>query len=137
LVGPMAPATTRGFCGRLLGQLGRLSIDLIHHGLHAVISLGYAGGGKRIGFDDVASGFQIGVMDAYDDVGAGQRQQVVIPLQIVHVILESLPTEGRFIEPVSLDHGAHGAIHDQDTLREQRFEELALRSCRHIDIIPC
>ena len=75
-------------------------------------------------------------MDTGDHVGAGQRQQIIIPLYIVYVILKPLPTEGRFVESVALDHRAHGAIHDQDALRKQGFEELELRYGHHIEIIP-
>jgi len=48
----------------LLGQPGGLQVDFIHHRLHAVIGLRHGGGGKRIGFDDVATGLEIGMMDA-------------------------------------------------------------------------
>jgi hypothetical protein len=57
-------------------------------------------------------------------------------LHIMRVILKPLATEGRFVESVALDHGAHGAIHDQDALREQCFEELPLRSIGHTEMIP-
>jgi hypothetical protein len=57
-------------------------------------------------------------MDSCDHVGAGEREQIMIPLQIMRMILKPLAAEVRLTESVALDHGAHGAIHDQKAFRK-------------------
>jgi hypothetical protein len=76
------------------------------------------------------------VMDARDHIWAGQRQQIVISLYIVSMILKPRAPEVRLAELVALDHGAHGAVHDEDALREQCLKELSLRSIGHTELIP-
>ena len=58
-------------------------------------------------------------MDGLDDVRAGQHQQVVGAPQVRWVVAEPLAAEGGLVQLVGLDHGAHGAIEDQDAFPEQ------------------
>ncbi len=62
-------------------------------------------------------------MDVGHHVGPGQHQHIVVTPQIVPVRSEALATKIRFGEAAALDHGAHGAIDDQDALL-QRTPEL-------------
>ena len=103
---------------RLLSQPSRLQVDLIHHRFHAVIGLRHNRGGERVSLDDVAAGFKIGVMDVRNHVRSSEREQIVIALQVAGMIPKALATEVCLTKSMALDHRAHGAIHDQDTLRE-------------------
>ena len=46
--------------------------------------------------------------------GWRQHQEIVVALEIVAKILEALAAIAGLVEPVALDHGAHGAVEDQD-----------------------
>ena len=52
-------------------------------------------------------------MDAGDDIGAGQRQQVVIALEIVLMVGKAFPPVVRILQALGLDHGPHGAVDHQ------------------------
>jgi hypothetical protein len=72
-------------------------------------------------------------VNVFDDLGFGQHQQVVAALEIVWPVLEPLATERGFIKPVLLDHGAHGAVENDDALGEQ----LSQGGCATIHWPPC
>ena len=55
-------------------------------------------------------------MDLADDLGPGQRQQLVVTLDVMVQVLEALAAVGRLVELVALDHRAHRAVEDQDAL---------------------
>ena len=78
------------------------------------------GGVEGVGLEDVGAGFQIGAMDVGDDIRARERQEIVVALEIAAVILETLAAEIRFLELARLDHGAHGAVQQQDALARSR-----------------
>ena len=61
-------------------------------------------------------------MDLLDDVGPRQVQQVGVALELPLVLAETVAAEGRVVEAVSLDSGAHRAVEDQDPLREQSLQ---------------
>jgi hypothetical protein len=61
-------------------------------------------------------------MDFADDSGLGQAQQVVVALQVFGVVLEAFAAERGLIQPVRLDHGAHGTVDYQDTLGKKATE---------------
>src|SRR3546814_16412776 len=54
-----------------------------------------------------------------------QRQQFVVALQVFAVVGEALAAEIGLAQLVALDHGAHGAIQDQDALAKQAGEVAA------------
>ena len=58
-------------------------------------------------------------MDALDDVGARQHQDVVVAAQIARVIAEYLAAIVRLAERVALKHGSPRAVEDEDALGEQ------------------
>ena len=127
MVGPSTPATKRGFSGvlrfhglrRFPRQFGPGKIQLIHQILHVVIRHRGSGGVERIGLDDIRAGFQIGLMDGTDDLRLGERQKIVIAFEIVRKIGEARAAIIRFVELVALDHGAHGAIQQQNAACEE------------------
>ena len=68
-------------------------------------------------------------MDVADDPGLRQRQQVVIALEVAAERREALAAVAGFVEPVALDHGAHGAVEDENPRAEQlRQQRQALRA---------
>src|SRR6202008_1676205 len=73
-------------------------------------------------------GGEIGAMDAADDVRARQRQDVVVTAQGVAVTGKALTAEAALIEPVLLDHRAHGAIEQHDAFGGQALQALDARA---------
>ena len=68
------------------------------------------------------TGVQVGAVDVADNGGLGQDQQVVVALEVVRMILEPLAAIIGFLQPVALDHRAHGSVEDEQALREQGGE---------------
>ena len=61
-------------------------------------------------------------MDRPHGIGLGQRQQVVVALQVAWVVPEPVAAVPRLVEPVRLEHGAHRAIEHEDPLGKQTIE---------------
>ncbi len=59
-------------------------------------------------------GFQVGLVNVLDDLRLGQRQQVVVALEVARPVAEPFAAVAGLVELVALDHGAHGAVQDQD-----------------------
>ncbi len=55
-------------------------------------------------------------MDLADDLGLAEHQQIVVALEIVGVVLEALAAIAGLVKLVALNHGAHGAIENEDAL---------------------
>ncbi len=64
-------------------------------------------------------------MDAADDLRLGQRQQVIIALEVAGPVGKALAAIAGLVQLVLLDHGAHGTVEDDDALGEKLFEGLA------------
>jgi len=60
-------------------------------------------------------------MDVGDDLRPGDRQQVVVALQVRGMVGEAPAPVIGFFQFVVLDHGAHGAVEHQDAVLEQGF----------------
>jgi hypothetical protein len=97
-------------------------VQLGHQRLHTVIGHGDAGGVERIGLQDVGARLQILPVDPRDDLRLGQHQKVVVAPEILGPVPEALSAVVGLAEPMSLDHGAHGAIQDENSLGEYRLE---------------
>ena len=115
--------------GRLAGEPGGSDIQLMCDGFKPIIGLGDGLRVEGVGLDDVGAGLQIGVVDLADDVRLGQHKQIVVALQIVAMVLEARAPIARLVQLIALDHGAHGAVEDQDALLASRFSA-AMRSSR-------
>ncbi len=100
-------------------QPGRGFVHLVHQFGHAVIVLRHRGRTKRIGLDQIGARGQIALVNVADDLRLRQAEQFVIALHIARPIFEALAAILRFAEFEALDHGAHGAIEDDDALLEQ------------------
>ena len=59
-------------------------------------------------------------MDLADDLRAGSAPEIVVALEIVGMILEALAAIAGLVQLIALDHGAHGAVEDQDALLARR-----------------
>ena len=70
-------------------------------------------------------------MDAPDEVGLRQRQQVVVASQVARPVAKALAAELRLVQALALDHGAHGAVEDEDPLAHQGGELRAAIAMRH------
>ena len=93
---------TRQFCA--------LNIQLIGQAFHIVISLRDGGGGKRIGFDNIAARFQKHGVNIANNIGLGERQQIIITSHIGVVIGKPRAAIGRLIKLMTLNHRAHCAV---------------------------
>ena len=58
-------------------------------------------------------------MDPLDDIGTGDGEEVVVPLEIMTVILEALATEVGLGERMTLDHRTHGPVEQGDASGEE------------------
>jgi hypothetical protein len=102
--------------GRLARELGGGDIHLIGDVLETIIGLADRLRVEGVGLDDVGAGLEISVVDLADDRGLGQHEEIVVALEIVREILETRASVARLVELVALDHGAHGAVEDEDAL---------------------
>ena len=84
-----------------------------------VVGLRDARGIERVGFDDVGAGREILRVDFADDLRLRERQEIVVALEVAREILEALAAIAGFVQFVALDHGAHGAVQNDDALIEQ------------------
>jgi hypothetical protein len=106
--------------------------------LQVVIGLADPGSVEGIGFHQVRAGFQVGIVYLADDLGPGQRQQVVVALEIaaarmvvgmgvvcvaVMTMFEARASEPALVQIVPLQHGAHAAIEDQNASLQRLFQQ--------------
>ena len=98
------------FLRSLARDLGTSQVDLVNGILQGVVGLRNRGSAEGVGLDDIAACLEIGAMDPLDDFGAGDGEEVVIPLQVVAVPLETLTAEVLLRQRVPLDHRPHGSV---------------------------
>ena len=81
------------------------------------------GGAEGIGFDDVGPGLEILVMNFRDHLRLGELEQLEAALEILaRPMAEALAAIILFREFVALDHGAHGAVEEDDAFLEEGGE---------------
>ena len=131
LVGPIAPATKRGSPGLAGPRIRRpparasraaFAIQLVRQLLHPVVGHGDGGGVEGVGLDDVRAGLEVRAVDVRDDLRPGEREEVVVPLEVPRPVGEPLAAVVPLVEPVGLDHRPHGAVQHQDPLLQERIE---------------
>ena len=105
----------RYFVGGFAGKPGRLIIQFIHQILHVIISHGNGGTTEGVGLDNVRTGLKVLDVNLPNNVGAGQRQQVVVPFYIMWKIGKTRSPIVGFGEIMALDHGAHCTVENQNT----------------------
>src|SRR5689334_6869181 len=81
--------------------------------LHAIVAHGDGSGVEGVGLQDICPGVQVSRVNCPDDRRLGQRQEVVVALEITGPIPELLTSVVLLSELVTLDHGAHCAVQHQ------------------------
>src|SRR5690606_14263689 len=104
------------------GQPRALAVELARQRLQAVVRLRDRGGVEGVGLHQVRAGFQVGLVDAADQLRPGEAEQVVVAPEVVAVAGEALAAVAGLVQALALDHGAHGAVEHQDAPRK-RFEQ--------------
>ena len=61
-------------------------VQLVDERLEAVVGLRDGGAAERVGLDDVAAGLEVLPVDAGDDVGPRQHEQVVVALEVARMV---------------------------------------------------
>ena len=117
--------------GHLLRNPCRFVVQFVHQMLHVVIGHGDGRARKRVGFQNVGSGFEVLRVDFADNLRLRERQQVVVALQIVRKILEPFAPVVFFRQVVTLDHGSHRAVEHEDAV----FENFA--DVSHVLLVYC
>ena len=90
--------------------------------LHAVIRLRYRSRVERIGTDEVGARVEIFAVNRLDHAGLRDRQEIVVAAQIPGPVREPAAAEVGLAQLMALDHGAHGAIENDESFPEQRQE---------------
>ena len=91
-------------------------------GLETVVALGHGGGAEGVGLDRFGAGREVGVVDAGDDVGLRQHQDVGVALEVVPVIGEPRAAVVGVGQVVALHHRAHGPVQHEDAACEEGVE---------------
>ncbi len=116
-------------------QFGSGHVQFVHQMHQIVVLHRHRRGVEGAGLEDVRARFQVLAMDAADDVRLGQQQQVVAALHVHMVVREVATLAGvvavqlgtavvRLGQFVALDHGAHGAVEDQDAFLQEVFDRM-------------
>jgi hypothetical protein len=105
--------------GQAAREPGRGDVELVGQLGQAVFALRDARAVEAVGLEDVGAGLEVGLVDAADHVGPRDAEQVVVALEVLGVAGEALAAIVGFDQLAALDHGAHGAVEDQDALREK------------------
>ena len=111
------------FVSRFARQARGRQIELVGQCFHAVVAQRHGGRIEGIGLDDVDAGGEIIQVQAADQGRLRQRQQVVVAAQVAAPAAKTLAAELLLGKALALDHGAHGAVEDQDPLFEQRLQQ--------------
>ena len=107
-------------------QPGGGQVDVPHRGFQGVIRLGDRGGVKGVGLNDLRARLEVGLVDASDHIRPGDRQNIVVSLEVLGMGDEALSPEILFRQVVPLDHGSHGPVHEHDPLPQRLFELVPL-----------
>ena len=97
----------------------RLVVDLVGELLHAVVAQRDRGGVEGVGLDEVGAGGEVLLVDRGHQLRLGQRQQVVVALEVAGPVGEALAAVAGLVGPVALDRGAHRAVEDEDALAHE------------------
>ena len=94
--------------GHVSGQAGGGHVELVGAIGDPVLTEGDGEGAERVGLDDLAADLEIRGVELSDDIGSGDGEQFVAPLEVVTAeILGG--------EPALLDTGAHATVEDHDS----------------------
>ncbi len=105
-----------GLGHRLAGELGGDPVQLAGALGKAILGEDERRAAEGIGLDDVGPDREVPPVDVEDDVGPGDDQILIAPVEI-----RAAEVGGR--EVPGLDGGAHGAVEDQDPLPKELLEQ--------------
>ena len=110
---------------RVAREARGLDVDVVHHVFEAVVGLGNRGAVEGARLDDVGPSLEIRVVDAADDVGPRQHEEVVVALEVARMGGEPLAAEIGLRQAVPLHHRPHRPVEDEDPAAEDRVEHVA------------
>ena len=119
------------------GQPCRGDVHLVGQFRQVVVGLGNGRGAEGVGLDEVGTGLQVLLVDFLDDVGSGEREQLVVALDIAREVFEALAPVLRLVQLEALNHGAHGPIQNDQALAQSDRQVLSaeavdiLKNCNH------
>ena len=96
--------------------------EVVTQTVHLVVSERNRLGIERVRLDDIGAGLQILAMDLLNNGGLSEIQEIVVALKVFRPIPEPLASKRGLVQPPLLDHGAHGAIKDDDAFLEKLFD---------------
>ena len=115
-------------------QARPVAIEFIDELLRSVVGLRDRGRGEGVGLENIRAGHRVSEMDVLDRLRLGQRQQIIVALQVAVAGMKTIAAEMRLIEIQALDLGAHRPVKQQDALargaRERRQRILTGRGRR-------
>src|SRR5258708_2427828 len=71
---------------------------------------------ERVGLDDVGASFEVLTLNGLHDGGLRDVQDVEVPAQVARVLQKLRTAKSLFLKALRLDHGAHGAVQNDDPL---------------------
>ena len=108
--------------GHLAGEFRAGVVQLVHQRLHAVIGQGDGVGVEGVGFENVGTGGEILAVNLAYHLRPRQQQEIVVALEIARPVGKAFAAIIRLGQRVALDHGAHGAVEDEDALLRQGLQ---------------
>ena len=111
--------------GRLSRQLRPGHVHLVRVILEPVVRLADRRRGEGVRRRDVGAGGEVVAVNAEDDLGARQVEQVRIARDVARVVLEPLAAVGLLTLELALDEHAPRAVEHGDALAEDGFESCA------------
>ena len=105
--------------GRRARKPGAFAVQLVRNARHAVIGLRNAGGGKRIGRDDVGAGAKVGEVNVAHLLRLGEDEKIVVAAYLAIPGVEARAAVALLVEPERLNHGAHGAVENENALARE------------------
>jgi len=109
----------RVFVGNAARQFRRCDIEFESQFGQPVFRLRDARAVEGVGLDDVGARLQVGLVDTADHVGPRDAEKVVVALEVLGRSGKTLAAVVGLDQFFPLHHGAHGAVEDQDALRQQ------------------
>src|SRR2546423_1687267 len=80
---------------------------------------------KSVRLDNVRAGFEVIPMNLLDHVRSGKEEDFEAAFEIfARPVFEAIAAKLGLTELALLDHGAHGAVEDDDALAHERFERM-------------
>ena len=71
---------------------------------------------------NVGAGVEIFAVNRLDQLGLRDRQEIIVAAEVPGPVRESIAAEIGLAQPAALNHGAHGAIEDDESFPEQLQE---------------